>query len=327
MSASPEDRGRRITLDRVEELFVGDEPNWDAITIELLCPRCGYNVRQLPAPRCPECGLAFDWRLLITRSVDRADIVFEHAWRRRPVRSWLTTFGWTFRPWVLWRKVGLYDEICVKPLLLFLFTSVPAVLAAAHVAACAAVQIAYMVTPAVRGGWRLWAWQHPELHQLWMFGTWPFLRDPRYVLVLLGIVLGLAGAGLVLFALQQTLGRCRVRSIQLLRVIAYVAPPLVALSLAVILTFVVLLPRGMFVGRIPLIPNDNYFDKAPIWHWCVLGGGVFAILSGYAVLLRSALRRYLKLPRAGLVAVLSSLVAGLFAYTILVRLGLEVFAK
>lgn len=27
---------------------------------EVLCPRCGYNQRGLPQPRCPECGLAFD---------------------------------------------------------------------------------------------------------------------------------------------------------------------------------------------------------------------------------------------------------------------------
>jgi len=59
----------------------------------------------------------------------------------------------------------------------------------------------------------------------------------------------------------------------------------------------------------------------------VLSGGVSLLFVAYAVLLTTALRRYLKLPRAAFVGVMSSLVAGLFAYTILLRFGLELLAK
>lgn len=331
MSADSEGRRQRLTLDQVDELFTGDQPNWAAIEFDLLCPRCGYNLRHLPAPRCPECGLTFDWRLLVTRNVDRADIVFEHAWRRRLFLSWLMTFAMTFRPRILWGKIGLYDEIRVGPLFAFLSTAVLAIFLAAHALASTVVRIAYVLFPTVPVGWptglRNWLWQYPKLQQLWLFGNWPIVGDPRYVLVPLGAFLGLAGAGLVLAVMQQTLGRCRVRGIQLVRVIAYVAPPVVAISVAVILVFVLSLPRGIFVGRIPLVPNESYFVQAPIWQWCILGGGVLLILGSYAYLLASALRGYLKLPRAGFVAVISSFVAGLFAYTLLVRFGLEFLAK
>ena len=30
----------------------------------LICPACGYDLRELSLPRCPECGSAFDWRSL-----------------------------------------------------------------------------------------------------------------------------------------------------------------------------------------------------------------------------------------------------------------------
>lgn len=29
--------------------------------VELLCYRCDYPLTGLPQPRCPECGLSFDW--------------------------------------------------------------------------------------------------------------------------------------------------------------------------------------------------------------------------------------------------------------------------
>ena len=48
---------------------------------EIFCPRCRYNLRGLPTPRCPECGLTFDaepWRTGVLRehiptSLDRCD--------------------------------------------------------------------------------------------------------------------------------------------------------------------------------------------------------------------------------------------------------------
>lgn len=327
MSVESDVRGPSVTLDRLEELFVGDQPNWDAIDFDLSCPRCAYNLRQLPGPRCPECGLEFDWRPLIRRHVDHATLLIEHAWRRRPAFSWLKTLGWTFAPGTIWRRVTLYDAVRPGPLLTFAVTSVLAILALTHALACAIVYVTFLLTPQTRGGWQIWTWQHPELHQLWMFGTWPTLGDPRYLLMLLGVLFGIGGAGIVLFVMQQTLGRCRVRSIQLLRVVVYVAPPLVACASLVLVAFVVLLPRGMFVGQVPLVPGEALFDRAPLWQWMVLSGGVSLLFVAYAVLLTTALRRYLKLPRAAFVGVMSSLVAGLFAYTMLLRFGLELLAK
>jgi hypothetical protein len=327
MSLESDVRGPSVTLDRLEELFVGDQPNWDAIDFDLNCPRCAYNLRQLPGPRCPECGLEFDWRPLIRRHVDHATLLIEHAWRRRPAFSWLKTLGWTFRPGTIWRRVTLYDAVRPGPLLIFAVTSVLAILALTHLLASAIVQVTFLVTPQPRGGWPVWTWNHPELHQLWMFGTWPMHGDPRYLLLPLGILFGLGGAGMVLFAMQQTLGRCRVRSVHIVRVMAYVAPPLVATAMLLVLAFVFLLPRAMFVGRIPLVPTETVLANAPDWQWAVLAGGVTLIIAVDVALLTAALRRYLRLPRPLFVAIVSSLVAAIFAYTMLLKFGLAVLAE
>ena len=68
------------------------------------CRDCGYELRGLPMPRCPECGRAFD-------------LANPHTYRRRPIRRWLrrvtrtaivvltpilllaATWGWLYWGW------------------------------------------------------------------------------------------------------------------------------------------------------------------------------------------------------------------------------------
>lgn len=93
-------------------------PDWSRFEAELRCPRCEYNLRMLTTPRCPECGLEFGWRELISAKADERECpVFEYQWRRRPVRSFLCTFGLALLPWRLWRIVRLEFEPRLGPLL------------------------------------------------------------------------------------------------------------------------------------------------------------------------------------------------------------------
>ena len=59
-----------------------------------LCERCGYDLRDLPQERCPECGLAFDARAAPTPRI---------PWLRRRrvgavVAFWQTVLMATFSP-------------------------------------------------------------------------------------------------------------------------------------------------------------------------------------------------------------------------------------
>lgn len=86
-------------------------PDWSALDFELRCPRCGYSLHMLTSPRCPECGLTFDWTELIeaTRRMRRDSPLFEYRWRDRPIRALLATLWLCLRPWRLWRTVKLTD--------------------------------------------------------------------------------------------------------------------------------------------------------------------------------------------------------------------------
>lgn len=104
----------------------GDEhrtaaPDWDALTLELHCPRCGYNLRGLPQPRCPECGREFEWVELVTGAQTETESpLFEYQWRRRPVRSFLVTVGASILPIRFWYDASLFARPRLGPLTLFL---------------------------------------------------------------------------------------------------------------------------------------------------------------------------------------------------------------
>ena len=91
-----------------------------AAPLELFSPRCGYNLRGLPQPRCPECGLDFDWAALAAAErLRRENPLFEYQWRYRPVHAFVTTVARTLWPPWLWRGVRLEVAPAIGPLLVF----------------------------------------------------------------------------------------------------------------------------------------------------------------------------------------------------------------
>ncbi len=110
----------------MDEACVNNEaPNWSELDIELSCPRCAYNLKMLTLPRCPECGLHFQWDELIraVKEFNARPPIFEYHWRYHPIRSFLFTCWMCLQPWRLWRWLPL-SAVPVARALLFLLVFV-----------------------------------------------------------------------------------------------------------------------------------------------------------------------------------------------------------
>jgi hypothetical protein len=111
---------------------------------EVLCPRCGYDLRGVVstwsdacplAGRCGECGLDVEWSELLGPAASRPAWCFEFARRARLARSTLGTFGRIFAPWKFWSDVRMVHPIERRRLAAFAVLSMLlayAVFVAAH---------------------------------------------------------------------------------------------------------------------------------------------------------------------------------------------------
>lgn len=119
----------------MQEDHVGSEtPNWSELDIELSCPRCSYDLRMLTLPRCPECGLHFQWDELIRaeREFHIRPPIFEYRWRTNPIRSLALTISMCLQPWRLWRWLPLtaVPSVRTMPFLLVLVLTLLALVSA-----------------------------------------------------------------------------------------------------------------------------------------------------------------------------------------------------
>ncbi len=104
-------------------------PDNDAANVA--CPRCGYSLRGQVGlwegccplrGTCSECGLEFDWGDIQRQR--RLHWLFEHAWRQRPLPSFLRSFLAVLRPWRYWRALGMTDAFRPVGCVLFALVSV-----------------------------------------------------------------------------------------------------------------------------------------------------------------------------------------------------------
>ncbi len=94
-------------------------PDWSRLPEMLPCPACGYNLRMLTASRCPECGVTVKWPNVLAAVQQRNESqLFEHQWRRRPIRSFLSTTWSLVRPWSFWRQPSLESAPRVGPVVI-----------------------------------------------------------------------------------------------------------------------------------------------------------------------------------------------------------------
>src|SRR5579884_3246062 len=81
-----------------------DQPDWSTLAEDVHCPLCGYNLRGLSEPRCPECGYRFAWRDLLDPTRRRHPYLFEHH-PEHNVRSFLYTVTRKLRPFEFWKSL------------------------------------------------------------------------------------------------------------------------------------------------------------------------------------------------------------------------------
>lgn len=300
----------------LETLLPDGQPDWETITFEVNCSRCDYNLRLLPLPRCPECGLQFEWREVIDRAAHRSKFLFEHNWRKQPFRSYFTTILKSLRPFRFWKQVSIHDDIRSGPLWFLLLTSVFWFVLTLQVLSLAAWGILEAVRPLVYGPNQPQQFSKTSFYFLqeyfWAVAHFPFdLRDDHFII--LGILLsGFLAAFATLCSLRQTLGRCRVRTIQVLRVMAYSAAPF-WIMLAILFLF---LPAFINMW------NIKWSREIPEWLAITINLLPTTIPAICAVPIIAGLKYYLHLPRPTALGMTALFVGFLFSITATVLISL-----
>jgi hypothetical protein len=270
------------------------------------CPRCGYDLAALPATwagqcptggTCSECGLGFAWGDLLNPRLVDAAISFEHAEQRRG-RAFLVTLRRLFRPRRFWTWVRMEWPVDAVRVVVFA--------ALAGLLLYALGILLYTGAYALASIWSPWTPRGGLFGQAWINETALTIVDAVLPFCTQGIGWGLfrgyASAWLLeplpivaltawlltplaFGALPETLRRCRVRRIHLLRVWLYGSAPIPLL---------LQLPR---VLDFALQAFSIRFDPGFVGYLQLL-----VVLAWQRVWWGRAVRHYLRLPGAGAVA-------------------------
>jgi hypothetical protein len=287
-------------------------PDWDAITFDVCCSRCGYNLRTLSRGLCPECGLAFEWREVLDRAAHASDFLFEHNWRTRPIYSLALTIWRSFRPRTFWSRVSIHEHVKPGPLIVFPLLAVIAFPIVFHGTAFLAAAVYEMVIGPIVPSWQspriggvtLYTPVTDAFFELQEIAMVPLNLPPDYLRLFPSLLYYFSAFTLVICGLRQTLGKCKVRTMQVVRVSAYsVIPISVAGALVTLLI--------LFLTFIDYASNKDH----EIALACMMFSSLVAVPTIY---LRAGLRHYLKLPRSGILAFSASLIALLLVYTTIV---------
>jgi hypothetical protein len=307
-------------------------PDWNAITFDVTCSRCGYNLRGLANPLCPECGLAFRWPEVLHRSGRHNEFLFEHAWRKRPVRSYLRTMFHGLSPRHFWRRVSIHDRVHKWPLLSLLLCSVAIVSMMATIpvgvrTADSLLTTLYWIWRAgVPGGANVYRGTSPLQTAIVLIrNLWPLcrLQDLQYVLTG-GAILEFLVMLTMVCSLRQTLGQYRVRTVQVFRVVACIAPPVCILWCLLVAGYLVfacwtddgirrvfdpgladLIYLGMGMGHIASIPHAAF------------AASLLLLFMGIPIpYLRAGLKHYLGLPHATAICIATFTVTALVVPTL-----------
>lgn len=300
----------------LDKLLHDGQPVWDAIDFDVRCARCDYELRLLPQPRCPECGLQFEWQRVLTSAATISDFLFEHNWRTRPVRSLATTVWRTFFPRRFWDSVSIHDRVCVGPLAALMLAAVAAFLLLIP-------GLAYVGSLLLRGLEALLMLNGQSPMQIgYSAATLEYISTvvisgfafPLYVarfsVPLLTVLIGTIG---ILFALDDTMSRCNVRPAQLYRAVVYAFLPTCILMAACVVVSTALMPWiELFYSQFILGFSFDFLLSALALVVCWLT---------FATFLSVGLRRYLQLPRARLLSLTATGVGMLVMMIVMIALG------
>lgn len=281
IDAPPRDAGvvsLEVALDQ------DDRPRWDQISLDVLCSRCGYNLRGLVEPRCPECGLQFRWRDLLDGLGRTTTWLFEHNWTTQPLRSWMLTVAAEMRGRAFWRELSIHHFITAGPLLVMM-------LAAPLMAVFVSITLAFTLSealPFVAGftpadhmrGVNLARATLIEVSALCgQYCTFAMSLNGELFALPASVTFAYGMLAVVLCCYRQTLARRRLRTIQVLRVVAHAA-----------------FPTGVAVGLLPIL--TMFFGTcvesiAPTYGFIVPLSLLVAIPAMVGVIVGRGLRQYL----------------------------------
>ncbi len=267
-------------------------PNWEQVTLELQCPRCGYNLRMLTGCRCPECGLDLEWGRIIASAEKRFHSpLFEYKWRTKPVRSYFDTLWLCMRPWRLWKEISLTDDPQTGGLILFaLVTGF----------FCGFFLLIEIDLASIN------MWRGLSIRRPW-WSTF-ILESATWSLLSISLYFAIAGSTWLFFQIfQQTISHFRIRQVQILRVIVLSYTP------CLVIMIVDRALAALLIACLPFASNPAYGGSLRVY----FGNSIIELfsLAYIAISLWYGLSTYLKIPRGGLTAVILFGLTFLFWFT------------
>lgn len=294
----------------------GAAVNWNEIQDEILCPLCGYNLRQLTEPRCPECGFQFEWNELLDVRRRKHPYLYEHHPESR-MGSYARTVLGALRPKRFWTALHPGQSASLRRLVVFLFVPLSLIivlllgglviqqtirqieyneLEKGYTRSRASFRDAESIAP----DWDLETYLEYKLPTTFFANLkeWPRYLDYNetfHEAVFISLTLFLwpiltFGALLIFF---QTRRRAKLKKLHLLRCVAYSSDPVLLLGLAL----------AALIGW----RGDDYFNNVWLGRNCLLILVPAAlILATYS--LTAALKHYLNYRHAAMTAVLTQLI-------------------
>jgi rubredoxin len=214
-------------------------PDWSRIDRDIACPLCGYNLRGLVEPRCPECGYVFEWGPLLNPPPSHP-YLFEH---RRGMRAFACTLVATLAPNRFWALLQPTHEPRPARLAAYWVQATALMLIPA---ACLTVFYVWALTGFVAPPY----WPELITGMNWVDAMDRAIRH-SHLLAAAVIAVWPVGTGLLLLSLfQSSLGRARIRAVHVWRCAVYTGDAALWLAVAAaVLNDAIPRPAGYLVTR------------------------------------------------------------------------------
>lgn len=265
-----------------------------------ICPRCGYDQSGIVATwaeacplrgTCSECGLDFEWRLILRREILGPAWSIEHGLRPSPRRV-VAAMCRSARQERLWREFELAYQLRPRRLILLAVFSLALnhlVLAAILAVAGELVRVSQAWSAIRPLSFGLWAWPYDK------FVSVPFAPGQTLEivpgLIALQTYLPLLIPPLVMLLFIETMSHVGVRRLHLLRGMAYMALALAPVSVGLVGAWMLF----QWLGLVPLAGHTALLVLI-----LLIVAGAWPVIE--TLRWRAFIKHYLRLPHANWIA-------------------------